>query len=87
MGYSDFQKGFNNIRQISQILKSLCRHVVRRVFRTRKLGHEVFIADFIHSIIEEREPCYSFEEALQATKIYLEILKRAPLSLILNELH
>ena len=81
LGYSDFQKGLDIFRQISQISKSLCRHIVRRVFRTRKSGHEVFIADFINSILNEREPYYSFEEALQATKTYLEILSKALLKI------
>jgi predicted dehydrogenase len=76
LGYTDFKKGLDNLRQISHILKSLCRHVARRVFRTKEYGHEVFIADFINSIIEENEPYYSFEEALQATYLYLEILNQ-----------
>ena len=69
-------KGFDNLRQITHILKSLCHHTAKRIFRTKRTGHEVLIADFIKHIITGSEPLYCFEEALNATKTYLEILQR-----------
>ena len=70
--------GFDNISQVSKLLKSTAENFLRVTSGRLKKGHEVIFRLFLDSIINNRELPLPLtpEEAYQANKTYLQALER-----------
>ena len=62
----------------TQILKSTAENAFKVLTGKWRLGHENLFRFFVNSILEDKEMPYTPEEAFEANKTFLDVLRRLP---------
>jgi predicted dehydrogenase len=63
-----FSKGFDSLRQATQLIKSTTKAIVNVAFGTWRSGHEEYINLFAESLINDERPPVSIEDGLEVVK-------------------
>ena len=75
---SNVRRALDSLNVSMQLLGSTVKNALEVFAGKWKSGHENLFRLFIDSILENEEVPYSLEEAFEANKTFLEILKRLP---------
>ena len=73
---SRFSKGFDSIRQSTQLIKSTAKNVAKITFRRWLSGHEMYINLFSQNLINDSEPRVTVEDGYKVVKVLEEICER-----------
>ena len=71
-----FSKSRDLVRQAYQLLISTAKNTTKKIFKRWRYGHETYMRLFIDSVLGEREPPVSVQEAYKTTEVLEEICKR-----------
>ena len=71
-----FNKGFDSLRQATQLIKSTAKNAAKIAFRRWLSGHEMCIKLFAQSLISDNEPPVTVEGGYIVVKTLEEICKR-----------
>jgi predicted dehydrogenase len=63
-----FSKGFDSLRQATQLFKSTTKNIVNVAFGRWRSGHETYIKLFAESLINDEKPPVSVEDGLTVVK-------------------
>jgi predicted dehydrogenase len=75
---SNIRRAVDSLNVSMQLLKSMAKNALEVVTGKWRLGHENLFRFFVNSILKGNEVPYSPEEAFEANKTFLEVLKRLP---------
>jgi predicted dehydrogenase len=62
-------KGFDSLRQATQLFKSTTRNVVKVAFGSWRSGHDTYIKLFAESLINDQKPPVTVEDGLEVVKV------------------
>lgn len=75
---SKIGRAIDSLHTSAQVLKSTTENMVKVLAGKWRLGHENLFRFFVNSILEDKEMPYTPEEAFEANKTFLDVLKRFP---------
>ena len=75
---SKIRRVLDSLHISTQVLKSTIENIFKVLTNRWKSGHETLFKLFVDSILKNRNMPYTPEEAFEANKIFLEILRRLP---------
>jgi predicted dehydrogenase len=64
-----FSKGFDSLRQATQLFKSTTGNIVKVAFGRWRSGHETYIKLFAESLINDQQPPITVEDGLEVVKM------------------
>ena len=73
---SRFSKGFDSLRQATQLTKSTIKNVAKITLKRWMSGHEMYIKLFAQSLISDNEPPVTVEDGYMVVKTLEEICER-----------
>ena len=73
---SRFRKGFDSLRQATQLTKSTVKNAFQIIFGHWLTGHDMYIKLFAESLINDSEPPVTVEDGFAVTKTLEEMCKR-----------
>jgi len=73
---SRFNKGFDSLRQATQLMKSTAKNAAKITFGRRLSGHEMYINLFAQSLIGGYEPPVTVEDGYVVVKTLEEVCRR-----------